>query len=298
MTRPPTRSTEGFDEAFADIDGWPASRVLDGLASHQEQAIAAVRRALPGLARAVELAVPRLAAGGRIFYVGAGTSGRLGVQDGAELTPTFSWPRERCVFLIAGGDAAVTRSVEGAEDDREAGRARMLAASPGRDDVVLALAASGTTPFVLAAASAAREAGALVVGIACNAGAPLLGAGDVGVLLDTGPEAISGSTRLKAGTAQKAALNLFSTAAMVGLGRVYRGLMVDMQASNEKLRARSLRILSRLSGRGEDEARVALEAASGDLKRAILVLLDGIDPAEARRRLAAAGGVVRRARGG
>lgn len=298
MTRPPTQSTEGFDEAFADIDGWPAARVLDGLASHQEQAIAAVRRALPELARAVDLAVPRLAAGGRIFYVGAGTSGRLGVQDGAELTPTFSWPRERCVFLLAGGDAAITRSVEGAEDDREAGRARMLAASPTRDDVVLALAASGTTPFVLAAAAAAREAGALVVGIACNRGAPLLDAGDIGVLLDTGPEAISGSTRLKAGTAQKAALNLFSTAAMVGLGRVYRGLMVDMQASNEKLRARSLRILSRLSGRGEDEARVALEAASGDLKRAILVLLDGVDPDEARRRLDAAGGVVRRARGG
>lgn len=298
MTPPPPRSTEGFDEAFADIDGWPAARVLDGLADHQEKAIAAVRRALPQLSRAVDGAVPRLAAGGRIFYVGAGTSGRLGVQDGAELTPTFSWPRERCVFLIAGGDAAVTRSVEGAEDDAEAGRARMRAACPGADDVVLALAASGTTPFVLAAAETAREAGAFVVGIACNPGAPLLSAGEVGILLDTGPEAISGSTRLKAGTAQKAALNLFSTAAMVGLGRVYRGLMVDMQASNAKLRARSLRILARLSGRGEDEARSALDAASGELKTAVLVLLDGIDATEARRRLGAAGGIVRRARGG
>lgn len=298
MTRQPTLSTEGFDEAFAGIDGWGTAQVLEGLASHQEQAIASVRRALPALTEAVDRAVPRLAAGGRIFYVGAGTSGRLGVQDGAELTPTFSWPRERCVFLVAGGDAAITRSVEGAEDDAAAGRARMQDASPGREDVVLALAASGTTPFVLAATAAAREAGALVVGIACNPGAPLLAAGDIGVLLDTGPEAISGSTRLKAGTAQKAALNIFSTAAMVGLGRVYRGLMVEMQASNAKLRARSLRMLQRLSGRGEDEARAALEAASGDLKCAILVLLDGIDPAEARRRLAAAGGVVRRARGG
>ena len=298
MTRAPVLSTEGFDEAFSGIDGWPAARVLEGLVEHQHAAIAAVRQALPGLTQAVELAVPRLAAGGRIFYVGAGTSGRLGVQDGAELTPTFSWPRERCVFLIAGGDAAVTRSVEGAEDDAGAGRDRMRAAAPGRDDVVLALAASGTTPFVLAAAAAAREAGALTIGIACNEGAPLLSACDVSVLLDTGPEAISGSTRLKAGTAQKAALNLFSTACMVGLGRVYRGLMVEMQASNAKLRARSLRILARLSGRGEGEARAALDAASGDLKRAILVLLDGVDPGEAQRRLDAAGGVVGRARGG
>ncbi|MFM8990997.1 MAG: N-acetylmuramic acid 6-phosphate etherase, partial [Alphaproteobacteria bacterium] len=182
MTRPPPLSTEGFDEAFADVDGWPAARVLDGLASHQEEAIAAVRRALPELSRAVDLAVPRLAAGGRIFYVGAGTSGRLGVQDGAELTPTFSWPRERCVFLIAGGDAAVTRSVEGAEDDAEAGRMRMQEAAPGPDDVVLALAASGTTPFVLAAARAARRGCRRSRPRARPSRAPLLSAGEVGVL--------------------------------------------------------------------------------------------------------------------
>jgi N-acetylmuramic acid 6-phosphate etherase len=292
----PTLSTEGFDPAFADIDDWPVERILDGLLDHQAAAIAAVRRALPALTRAVNAAEPRLAAGGRLIYVGAGTSGRLGTQDGAELTPTFSWPRERTVFLMAGGDAAFTRSIEGAEDDAAAGAARLRACAPTRDDVVVALAASGTTPFVIAAVEAGREAGALTIAIACNVDTPLLRAGEVAVLLDTGPESIAGSTRLKAGTAQKAALNLLSTTLMIRLGRVYRGLMVEMQASNEKLRRRGLRMLMRLGDCDEPAARAALDAAGGDLKRAILILLDGIDDAEAARRLAAAGGLVRRAR--
>lgn len=292
----PTLSTEGFDPAFADIDDWPVERILAGLLDHQAAAIAAVKRALPELTRAVNAAEPRLAAGGRLIYVGAGTSGRLGTQDGAELTPTFSWPRARAVFLMAGGDAAFTRSIEGAEDDAVAGAARLLDCGPTRDDVIIALAASGTTPFVIAAVDAARKAGALTIAIACNADTPLLRAGEIAVLLDTGPEAIAGSTRLKAGTAQKAALNLLSTTLMIRLGRVYRGLMVEMQASNEKLRRRSLRMLMRLGGCDEAPARAALDAAAGDLKRAILILLDGVDDAEAARRLAAAGGLVRRAR--
>lgn len=289
-------STEGFDPAFADIDDWPVERILEGLLEHQAAAIGAVRRALPELARAVAAAEPRLAAGGRLIYVGAGTSGRLATQDGAELTPTFSWPRERALFLMAGGDVAFTRSVEGAEDDAHAGRHRMEACGPTRDDVVVALAASGTTPFVIAAVEAARRAHALTIAIACNGATPLLAAGEAAILLDTGPEAIAGSTRLKAGTAQKAALNLLSTTLMVRLGRVYRGLMVEMQASNEKLRRRSVRMLMRLGGCDEATARGALDAARGDLKRAILVLLDGVDDAEAARRLSAAGGLVRRAR--
>lgn len=291
-------TTEGIDEAFAEIDGWPVARILSGLLDHQSQAIAAVRGALPALEAAVSAAVPRLEAGGRLIYAGAGTSGRLGTQDGAELTPTFSWPRERTVFLMAGGDAAFTRSIEGAEDDAADGAARMAAVSPGADDVVIAVAASGTTPFVLAAAAAARAAGALSVGVACNPGAPLLSACEIAVLLATGPEAISGSTRLKAGTAQKAALNLLSTTLMVRLGRVYRGQMVEMQASNEKLRRRALRMLARIAGSDEDTARAALDASAGDLKVAILVLLDGVTPAEARLRLDATGGRVRAARGG
>ncbi len=295
---PPIGATEGVDEACAGIDGWPVGDVLGALLEHQAQAIEAVRRALPRLEAAVMAAAPRLEAGGRLIYVGAGTSGRLGTQDGVELTPTYSWPRERCVFLMAGGEAALTRSVEGAEDDAGDGAARIAAAAVGPADVVIAIAASGATPFVVAAARAARDAGALVVAIACNAGAPLFAASDIPVLLDTGPEAVAGSTRLKAGTAQKAALNLLSTALMVRLGRVYRGLMVEMQASNEKLRRRSLRMLARIGGCAEPQAAAALAAAEGDLKAAILVLLDGVDAAEARRRLAAAGGRVRAARGG
>jgi N-acetylmuramic acid 6-phosphate etherase len=290
-------ATEGFDPAFADIDDWPVERILDGLLAHQAAAIVAVRHALPDLARAVDAAEPRLAAGGRLIYVGAGTSGRLATQDGAELTPTFSWPRERALFLMAGGDAAFTRSIEGAEDDHAAGAERMKACLPTRLDVVVALAASGTTPFVIAAVEAARAVGALTVAIACNPGTRLLAAGEVAIVLDTGPEAIAGSTRLKAGTAQKAALNLLSTTLMVRLGRVYRGLMVEMQASNEKLRRRGVRMLMRLGDCDEAIARATLDAAGGDLKRAILVLLDGVDDAEAGRRLAAAGGLVRRARG-
>jgi N-acetylmuramic acid 6-phosphate etherase len=295
---PPIASTEAVDETCAGIDGWPVDRILEALLEHQAEAIAAVRRALPQLDAAVGAAVPRLEAGGRLIYAGAGTSGRLGTQDGVELTPTYSWPPERCVFLIAGGDAALTRSVEGAEDDAAAGAARIAAAGAGPADVVIAVAASGATPFVVAAARRAREAGALVVGISCNPGAPLLAASDMPVLLDTGPEAIAGSTRLKAGTAQKAALNLLSTALMVRMGRVYRGLMVEMQASNDKLRRRAVRMLSRIGGCDETAAREALAAAGGDLKVAILVVLDGLEPAQARQRLAAVGGRVRAARGG
>jgi len=295
---PSPASTEGVDEAFAGIDGWSAARILAGLLDHQAQAIDAVRHALPQLEAAVEDAAPRLAAGGRLIYVGAGTSGRLGTQDGAELTPTFSWPRERSVFLMAGGEAAFTRSIEGAEDDAGAGAARMTALSPGPSDVVIAIAASGTTPFAIAAARAAREGGALAIGIACNPGAPLFAACDRSVLLATGPEAIAGSTRLKAGTAQKAALNLLSTTLMIRLGRVYRGLMVEMQASYEKIRRRALRMLMRIGDCSDVVARAALEATRGDLKCAILVVLDGLDPTTAAARLAAVGGRVREARAG
>ncbi|MBL8697446.1 MAG: N-acetylmuramic acid 6-phosphate etherase [Alphaproteobacteria bacterium] len=294
----PSLRTEGVDEAFVDIDEWPVERILAGLLDHQVAAIEAVRRALPQLAVVVERAAPRLAAGGRLVYVGAGTSGRLGTQDGVELTPTYSWPPSRVLSLMAGGDGAFLRSVEGAEDDATTGAARAHALGPTAQDVFLGIAASGTTPFVIAALATARRVGALTVGIACNPGAPLLEAGECGVLLDTGPEAVAGSTRLKAGTAQKAALNLLSTTLMIRLGRVYRGLMVEMQATNAKLRRRAVRMLMRLARCGEPEALRAMDAAGGDLKVAILMTLDGIARDEAVRRLAAAGGLVRRARSG
>ncbi len=293
----PILETESADEAFVDIDEWPIERILDGLLASQATAIDAVRAALPALSAAVAAAEPGLARGGRLIYVGAGTSGRLGTQDGVELTPTFSWPRERVISLMAGGDQAFTRSVEGAEDDAGDGAARMIAAQPTADDVVIGLAASGTTPFVIAAIDAARRAGALTIAVACNPATPLLAAGTHAILLATGPEAIAGSTRLKAGTAQKIALNLFSTALMVRLGRVYRGQMVEMQATNAKLRRRSVRMLMRLARCDEAQAQRALDAGGGDLKLAILIQLDGVDRQEAQRRLAAAGGRVRRARG-
>lgn len=292
----PILATEAVDEAFADIDDWPVERILAGLLAHQAAAIEAVRAALPSLGAAVLAAEPGLARGGRLIYVGAGTSGRLGTQDGVELTPTFSWPRERVLSLMAGGDQAFVRSVEGAEDDSNEGAARMNATQPTADDVVIGLAASGTTPFVVAAIDAARRAGALTISVACNAATPLLAAGAHAILLATGAEAIAGSTRLKAGTAQKIALNLFSTALMVRLGRVYRGQMVEMQATNVKLRRRSVRILMRLAQCDDAKAQHALDAAGGDLKLAILILLDGVDRLEAQRRLAVAGGRVRRAR--
>jgi len=289
--------TEGFDEDFVDIDDWPVDRVLAGLLDHQAAAIAAVQRALPQLEAAVLAATPRLAAGGRLVYVGAGTSGRLGTQDGVELTPTYSWPSQRVIALMAGGDGAFVRSVEGAEDDALTGQARVVAMRPTTQDVLIGIAASGTTPFVIAALGAARRAGALTIGIACNSGAPLLAAGEIAVLLDTGPEAVAGSTRLKAGTAQKAALNLLSTTLMIRLGRVYRGLMVEMQTTNAKLKRRAVQMLMRLAACDEASAQFAMEAAGGDLKIAIVMRLDGVSRDEARRRLEAAGGLVRHARG-
>jgi N-acetylmuramic acid 6-phosphate etherase len=288
-------TTEDIAPGYEAIDSWPIEGILDGLLAHQEEAVAAVRAALPQLLRAAAAAEPRLREGGRLVYVGAGTSGRLGVQDGVELTPTYSWPRERVVYVLAGGDAALTRSIEGAEDDGDAARLRLREAGLTAKDIVIAVAASGSTPFALAAVDEAQAVGALAIGIACNPGAPLLARSTCPILLATGPEAVSGSTRLKAGTAQKAALNLLSTTLMIRLGRVFQGLMVDLQATNEKLKRRSERILARLTGCSADEARATLFAAEGALKVAIVMRLAGVARDEAMRRLAAADGILRRA---
>lgn len=290
-----SRRTEQPHPDFADLDTLSVPDLVRALAEDQRLAVAAVERAAPALARAVEAALPRLERGGRLLYVGAGTSGRLGVLDATELTPTFSWPAERAVALIAGGDRAIREAVEGAEDDFGAGERDMRAVDVGQGDVVLALAASGTTPYVLGAVQAARDAGALTVGLANNPGTPLLTAADCPVLLDTGPEPISGSTRLKAGTAQKVALNTFSSALMVRLGKVYGNLMVDVRATNAKLEARALRLVRHATGAGEDAARAALEGAGGSVKTAIVMLRLGVGAPEAAARLQAAGGKARAA---
>lgn len=286
---PALSATEAFDPRLEGLDSWPAVSVLDALYEGQLSAVAAVRPALPALAEAAEAAVPRLRAGGRLVYAGAGTSGRLGVQDGAELTPTFDWPQARLVLLLAGGREALLGAVEDAEDDAGAGRAAVGAHSVGGGDVVVAIAASGRTPYTVAVAEEAGARGALVVGIAGVAGSALLRASAHPVLIETGAEAVAGSTRMKAGTAQKVALTMFSTLLMVRLGRVWRGRMVDMQARNGKLRARAVRMLRELTGAGEAEAAAALGVAGGRVKVAVLVLR-GMAAEQAEAALAGCGG--------
>jgi N-acetylmuramic acid 6-phosphate etherase len=288
---PPPRTEQPHPDHPA-LDRYDTAALLDAFIADQAQAALAVRAAAPALALAVDAAVPRLRAGGRIVYVGAGTSGRLGVLDAVELFPTFSWPRERAPALLAGGEGAMFVAVEGAEDRADQGAADLRALQPTAKDVVLLLAASGSTPYALGAAQAARGAGALTVGLVNNPGAALAAACEIGVVLDTGPEVISGSTRLKAGTAQKIALNSFSSSVMVRLHKVHGNLMVDLRASNAKLRQRALRLAQRASGADEPAARQALEAAGWSVKLAIVMLGAGVDAAEATRRLDAAEGHV------
>jgi N-acetylmuramic acid 6-phosphate etherase len=236
--------------------------------------------------------------GGRLVYVGAGTSGRLGVLDSVELYPTFSWPHERAVALLAGGTEAMFVAVEGAEDDAGQGAAAVRAANVGPDDVVLALAASGATPYVLGALRAARAAGALTVGFANNPDAPVASEAEIGITLDTGPEAISGSTRLKAGTSQKIALNTFSSALMVRLNKVYGNLMVDLKATNAKLVRRAIRLTSFATGAGEDAARAVLAQCDFHVKVAIVALSKNIPVEQARALLESVRGSVRAALAG
>jgi N-acetylmuramic acid 6-phosphate etherase len=237
----------------------------------QLAACAAVRPALPAINAAVEAAVLNLKRGGRLVYVGAGTSGRIAVQDGAELGPTYDWPSDRIVFLMAGGLQAVLESVEGAEDDEAKGAEAIANAELNENDVVIAVAASGTTPFTIGALRSAGARGALCIAVANNRGAPLFEPAHHRILIETGTEVLAGSTRMQAGTAQKIVLNLFSTAVMVKLGRVYRGLMVSMRASNAKLIRRAEVIVSQIVGCAENHAAKFVERADGDVKIAVLL---------------------------
>lgn len=277
------------------LDGYDTPALLAAFVDDQARAAEAVRAALPALQQAVDAAVPRLRRGGRIVTVGAGTSGRLGVLDSVELGPTFDWPRERAPALLAGGEGAMFVAVEGAEDSAPRGAEDVLALKPTADDVVIALAASGSTPYALGAVDAARTAGAFTIGIANNPGAALLAAAHLGVLLDTGPEVISGSTRLKAGTAQKIALNTFSSACMVRLQKVYGNLMVDLRPTNAKLRRRAVRLAALASGADDAAAQQALVEAGWRVKTAIVALRSGVSAHEAQGLLDAVDGSVRAA---
>jgi N-acetylmuramic acid 6-phosphate etherase len=286
--------TERASPRYSDIDVWEPLDIAEAMIEGQFTAVAAVRAARFALLGAAFAAQERLRSGGRLVYVGAGTSGRLAVQDGAELIPTFSWPQDRLLLLMAGGMDALVQSVEGAEDAVDQAARLVQQHEIGGADVVVAVAASGTTPFTLSCLREARRRGALTIGIANNRDTPILKEANHAIWLDTGAESIAGSTRMKAGTAQRITLNVFSSLVMVLLGRVFDGLMVDLQGVSEKLVRRSESILMRLTGRSSEQAREALRRANGNVKLAVL-LLHGCNVKEATSVLEGAGGQLRAA---
>ena len=271
--------TESVLQENEGIERLELDALLGRLLSSQKAALDRVEEALPDIHRAVEAAVPRLQAGGRLIYGGAGTSGRIGLQDGVELTPTFGLAPERLVLLLAGGAGATTQAAEGAEDREDQARLDLESHHPTANDVVIGIAASGNTPYTCALLGAARAVGALAIGVAGNASSRLLSEADIGICIPTGAEVLAGSTRMAAGTAQKVVLNLFSTALMTRLGHVYRGRMVDMRISNDKLQARAERMVFELAGGEPTEIVEALRLAGGNVKRAVL-LRKGVEQAQ------------------
>jgi len=275
-------TTESASPRFATVEDWPSRELVDGIVEGQFAAIGAVQAASDAIAQAIDAATKRLRGGGRLIYAGAGTSGRIATQDAAELPPTFSWPYERAIPLMAGGEGALVRAAEGAEDSRDAARASLAGIGLSPADVVIAVAASGRTPYAIAALDYAREVGALAIGVFNNPGSKLGEAADLSILLETGAEFLAGSTRLKAGTAQKAALNALSTGIMIKLGFVYRGKMVEMRATNVKLQDRAEKMVAELAGCDQDQAREALLRADGGIKLAAVMLLKSASPDEAQ----------------
>ncbi|PYE85608.1 N-acetylmuramic acid 6-phosphate etherase [Pseudoroseicyclus aestuarii] len=287
-------TTETAAPRYAGIETWPTADLVAAMIEGQMAATASLLPAAPAIARAVEHGAKRLARGGRLIYLGAGTSGRLATLDAAELPPTFGWPAERALALMAGGPAAVTGAVEGAEDDGAAAIAALKAAGLGEADVVIGLAASGRTPFVAEGLRHARAEGALTLAIFCNEGGPLGEIAEIPILVATGAEVLAGSTRMKAGTAQKAVLTVLSTGIFTAMGYVHRGRMVEMAPTNEKLAARARRMIADLADVPEAEAQAALEAG-GSIKTALVMLELGLDRDAAEARLAASGGRLHRA---
>jgi len=286
--------TERPSPRYSDIDVWEPLDIVEAMIEGQFTAVAAVQAARGALVGAALAAEASLRKGGRLVYAGAGTSGRLAVQDGAELIPTFGWPQDRLLLLMAGGKDALLRSVEGAEDAVDQAVRLVQQHEIGVNDVLIAVAASGTTPFTLSCLREARRRGALTIGVANNRDTPILEEADYPIWLETGAEPIAGSTRMKAGTAQRITLNVFSSLVMILLGRVYDGLMVDVQAVNQKLVRRGERILKQLTGRSGEEVSKALRQTNGNVKLAVL-LLHGCDLQAATSVLDHAGGQLRAA---
>ena len=288
-------TTEQRNPASESIDSLSALEIVRLMNAEDAKVAEAVGREAEVIARAVEGIADRLRGGGRLVYLGAGTSGRLGVLDATECPPTFSTPPELVLGLIAGGYAALTRAVEGAEDHPEYAAQDLQTIGLSARDVLVGIATSGRTPYVIGGLKHARRVGALAVGISCNDLSALAPECDLCITPVVGPEVISGSTRLKAGTATKMVLNMLTTGAMVRLGKTYGNLMVDLRATNTKLTHRARRIVATLTGVSETEAEALLGRCNGELKTAVVVQSRGVLPDEARRLLAAGGGHLRRA---
>jgi len=297
MTGAQHRGTEAANPATRDFDLVPVLEQARLMNAEDHRVADAVGAALPAVATAVAKIAECLGRGGRLLYVGAGTSGRLAALDAAECPPTFGTDPAMVQAVLAGGPRAMVEAIEGAEDDAVAGAREMDARGVGPADAVVGVAASGETPFTVAAVSRARQRGAWTAGVACNAGSSLEAACDLAIVPLVGPEVIAGSTRLKAGTAQKLVLNMLSTLVMVRLGKVYGNLMVDLRATNAKLRRRAARIVAAAAAVDEPTADAALGRIGGRVPVAIVMLRLGVDADAARKRLEAAGGSLRRALG-
>ena len=291
-------TTEAVNPASARIDELDAAGIVAVMNAEDADVAAAVARESAAIAQAIEIIAERFRAGGRLVYIGAGTSGRLGVLDASECPPTFGTPPEMVVGLIAGGPQALTRAVEGAEDSRELAASDLAAIGLSARDVLVGIATSGRTPYVLGGLAHARAVGAFAIGFACNDKSELESLAELMIVPRVGPEIITGSTRLKAGTATKLVLNMLTTGAMIRIGKTYGNLRVDLRATNTKLVARTRRIVAMLTGVGEEEAERLVTAADGELKTAVVAKQRNVSPAEARVLLAAAGGHLRRAIGG
>lgn len=283
--------TEAVDEATRELDVLATGDLVELLVTQQRRAVDAARAAVPQMAKAVDAIASRLAAGGTLHYVGAGTSGRIGVLDAAEAPPTFGTPPSLVRAHVAGGLAALVAAIEGAEDDAPA--AERLQAEWRKGDVVVGISASGGARFVISAVEHARSAGAYTVALTCAPNSALANAADVAIVLQTGAEPLAGSTRMLAGTAQKIALNALSTATMVKLGKTYGNLMVDLVATNDKLRRRAVRLVREIAGVDDARAGELLSAAGGSVKVAIVMARRGLDAAGARDALATNGGRLR-----
>lgn len=292
MVQLKTILTEQRNPATLEIDRADTAEILRLMNAEDQKVALAVQRVLPQITQAVDLICRQMRAGGRLVYCGCGTSGRLGVLDASECPPTFGVEPGRVVGVIAGGQNALQNAVEGAEDDAAAGEADLRALDFCAKDVLVGIAASGRTPYVLGAMAYARSLGAPVIGLTCCPGSEIDTAADVGIAPQPGPEVVTGSTRLKSGTAQKLVLNMLSTATMIKMGKVYSNLMVDVCASNQKLVARAVSIVRSAAGVDEAAARSALQEAGFSCKTAIVMLLCGVGAEQARAMLGGMDGHV------